>query len=545
MSKKLRSQGAERGLDEEKPKAPRRRKVQPTNRRATKQEPAILTPELDNPRDIDTHIVPYDENLLERARTQWQFGDWESLAALDRNTLQHHPDRAKLALLAAAGNLQTNNTSAAKQFIRLAQDWGCSKKLISQILVSGVHNSLGRAAATAGQQPRALKHFESAIAIGTPGSEVRLITQARMGEQITQLGLLGGTLQLAAGQSTSTVPPIEDIVDQQRQRRMQSLAENCVAAADVHAAVDAELSSGALDAEEAFVLCVALSDEFKMRDDKLTAAHFLNTAREYVDEHDSHSLSSLPKRLIATGQIDEALDILVSRIVSDADLSAAEKKYLGGSYAKARASVRVKEEHGHEVLLAYLRSHEPQAAGGRNPVLIEIGSTRENVRGQGSTRIIAEYCRSANMNFITVDMDPHNTTAAATMFRGLGVGFQAINAMGEDYLREYAGDMDFVFLDAYDFDHGKHSELRQSRYKKYIGSSIDEVACHEMHLDCARSVHEKLSAVGLVCIDDAWLVDGKWCAKGTLAVPYLLAHDFEILEARNRAVLLRRKNHGG
>lgn len=47
--------------------------------------------------------VPYDEPLLERARTRWQFGDWNSLGQLDRNTLQHHPNRTKLALLAAAG----------------------------------------------------------------------------------------------------------------------------------------------------------------------------------------------------------------------------------------------------------------------------------------------------------------------------------------------------------------------------------------------------------------------------------------------------------
>jgi len=43
-------------------------------------------------------FVPCDENPLKRARTQWQFGDWQSLAQLDRATLQHHPDRAKLAL---------------------------------------------------------------------------------------------------------------------------------------------------------------------------------------------------------------------------------------------------------------------------------------------------------------------------------------------------------------------------------------------------------------------------------------------------------------
>ena len=69
-----------------------------------------------------SNLVPFDENLLERARTQWQFGDWQSLAQLSRDTLQHHPDRAKLALLAAAGRLQTGQDAEARQHIRLAQD---------------------------------------------------------------------------------------------------------------------------------------------------------------------------------------------------------------------------------------------------------------------------------------------------------------------------------------------------------------------------------------------------------------------------------------
>lgn len=140
--------------------------------------------------------VAYDENLLERARTQWQFGDWDSLARLDRDTLQHHPDRAKLALLAAAGRLQTHRADEARQFIRLAQDWGVSKKLVTQILAAGVHNSLGRAASISGQPQRALAHFENAIAVGTPGSDQRLITQARINEQHKQLGLATNQLNL-------------------------------------------------------------------------------------------------------------------------------------------------------------------------------------------------------------------------------------------------------------------------------------------------------------------------------------------------------------
>jgi hypothetical protein len=98
----------------------------------------------------DSHLVPYDENLLEKSRTQWQFGDWESLAGLEREKIQHHPDRAKLALLGAAGRLQIGKSEEARRFVRLAQDWGAGKRLISQVLVAGVHNSLGRVAAVGG-----------------------------------------------------------------------------------------------------------------------------------------------------------------------------------------------------------------------------------------------------------------------------------------------------------------------------------------------------------------------------------------------------------
>jgi cephalosporin hydroxylase len=66
-----------------------------------------------------------------------------------------------------------------------------------------VHNSLGRAAAVSSQQPRALQHFEFAIAIGTPGSDARLLTRARIGEQLAQLGLPAEQI----GKRLATVPP--------------------------------------------------------------------------------------------------------------------------------------------------------------------------------------------------------------------------------------------------------------------------------------------------------------------------------------------------
>lgn len=141
--------------------------------------------------------TPYDGNLLERSRTQWQFGDWDSLIQLDRGTLQHHPDRGKLALLAAAGHLQADNPDRAREFIRLAREWGCGKQLVSRILIAGVHNSLGRAAAANGQQDRSLKHFQTSVAAITPGADVDLISQTRIIRESTRLGLLPQAAEFA------------------------------------------------------------------------------------------------------------------------------------------------------------------------------------------------------------------------------------------------------------------------------------------------------------------------------------------------------------
>ena len=160
----------------------------------------------------DTLEVPYDDQLLERVRSQWQFGDWVSLAALSRDALQHHPDRARVALLVAAGHQQLGDGASARHFTRLAQGWGCSNRLISQILIAGVHNTLGRAAAIAHQPARALGHFTGAIATGTPGTDVRLFAQARASEQLTQLGLLAGASQLAVSALPAIVAPPPEAV---------------------------------------------------------------------------------------------------------------------------------------------------------------------------------------------------------------------------------------------------------------------------------------------------------------------------------------------
>jgi FkbM family methyltransferase len=130
--------------------------------------------------EVRDTLVAFDENLLEKARTQWQFGDWETLAGVSREQLQHHPDRAKLALLVAAGHCQLGSMQQARQFTRLADDWGVSKKLISQVLISGVHNSLALANATTGRVDKLLTHTEKSVRIGSPNSDINLIKAVRL-----------------------------------------------------------------------------------------------------------------------------------------------------------------------------------------------------------------------------------------------------------------------------------------------------------------------------------------------------------------------------
>lgn len=161
--------------------------------------------------------VPYDENLLERARTQWQFGDWQSLAGMGRDSLQHHPDRAKLALLAAAGHQQSGDVAATRQWVRLAKNWGCSDLLVSQVLISGVYNTLARASASTGEAQRAQKHFQSSIAVGMPGTDLALVGKARRSREYARIDWVVSTETAAESNilhskgSQTSAPKFSDI----------------------------------------------------------------------------------------------------------------------------------------------------------------------------------------------------------------------------------------------------------------------------------------------------------------------------------------------
>ena len=148
----------------------------------------------------------HDPDLLERARTQWQFGDWASLAQLANQPLAHHPDRARLALFAAAGLLQQGNREPAEELVHQAREWGCDTTWMRRILVAGVYNSLARARLLQGREADAAHLTEVACTTGMPSGEARLVIPARIAYQAAALGRPQPRLGLAFNRKGSLPP---------------------------------------------------------------------------------------------------------------------------------------------------------------------------------------------------------------------------------------------------------------------------------------------------------------------------------------------------
>jgi hypothetical protein len=128
-----------------------------------------------------------DDGLIAAARTQWQFGDWSALAQIKPETMENHPHRALLALLSAAGHLQLGHVDTGRTFMQLALSVGCDTRTAVRLLISGVYNSLGRAAAINRLTTPAAAHFAQCIELSPFRNDSNLIAQARAREQLRQV----------------------------------------------------------------------------------------------------------------------------------------------------------------------------------------------------------------------------------------------------------------------------------------------------------------------------------------------------------------------
>lgn len=158
----------------------------------------------------------------------------------------------------------------------------------------------------------------------------------------------------------------------------------------------------------------------------------------------------------------------------------------------------------------------------QDKVLVEIGTTRENLPGQDSTNYFYQMSRQLGFDFLTIDMDEENTNNAIDRFPNIS----ALTLKGEDFLKDYDGTIDFVYLDAFDYWHPNHSQKRIDKYKNILDCEISNKQCHQMHLECSANLLDKVPTGGMVLFDD--VLNHEFEGKGKTAIPFLLENGFKL-----------------
>ena len=87
--------------------------------------------------------------------------------------------------------------------------------------------------------------------------------------------------------------------------------------------------------------------------------------------------------------------------------------------------------HGHNLFLFLIRKKNKKM---NYKSFLEIGSTREQIYGQGSTEIIAKYCEQNKINFISVDADIRNVDRLRKKLTK-NKYFKSIHDKGENFLK--------------------------------------------------------------------------------------------------------------
>ncbi|MBD3842089.1 MAG: hypothetical protein IE909_09435 [Campylobacterales bacterium] len=328
------------------------------------------------------------------------------------------------------------------------------------------------------------------------------------------------------------------------QEKVKTIVLHAMHQEDILESIDFYVLGNELNDEEKFEVCCEFARQIAKSGDRMQGVGFVNNAKLFLAQDEKLQEEQYKKLInLATSlnQLNIAVDFEMEYNAKYGIFQDSVSKKLFEEYKKIRNASNKKQQHGQDLLIDYINENIKDGEG-KGKVMVEVGTTRENVPGQGSTLQFASLCKRKGIKFITVDMDAHNTHWASFLSNKYDLNIEAVTKKGEDFLKHDIDAFDFVFLDAYDFDHEKHSELRQSRYRKYLGSKIDEKKAHKMHLKCAKSVVKKLKKDGVVCVDHTWQdEDGEWAAKGTLAVPYLIKKEFKIIDKRNQAVLLGKK----
>lgn len=172
-----------------------------------------------------------DDSFIRQLWSKWEYGDWEFLKNIDFGTVENDCDCAIITILSAAGYSQHGNFDIASDLFRFAAKSEASKTTIAQVIISGVYNSLGRAAAALYQSDRAVKNFETAVKFIAASSDLSFDAQHRVEKQFQDLGFQANDLpkilygkfnkinasnHVSAGDVDSIRRMIQDVIVSQR-----------------------------------------------------------------------------------------------------------------------------------------------------------------------------------------------------------------------------------------------------------------------------------------------------------------------------------------
>jgi predicted O-methyltransferase YrrM len=152
------------------------------------------------PGTADMGKLPYDDGLLDQCRRKWRQGDWAALASLTAEQLESHPERARIAVMVASAHQALGEFTQTRHLVHLARQWGCDEHLMTRVLVAGVHNTLGRAAAAGGRlRDQAVAHFRDALAPAGIGGMSLMVVQDRIQSELGAMALQGQTQRWLLG----------------------------------------------------------------------------------------------------------------------------------------------------------------------------------------------------------------------------------------------------------------------------------------------------------------------------------------------------------
>lgn len=177
-------------------------------------------------------------------------------------------------------------------------------------------------------------------------------------------------------------------------------------------------------------------------------------------------------------------------------------------------------------------------------IIIEIGSDRF----EGSTYYFADLAQAHQGKFVTVDIDPDARRRIIKSVPGeLLAHTEIVCADADQWTASFSARnqrIKILYLDNFDWDWStnKTSEMiaQQKTWYADFGIRMNNLNCQTSHIKQMINLMPYMSDRSIVCVDDTYEYNGVYIGKGGAVVPYLMAHGFGILQARDYGVILGR-----